>query len=256
MKKQVIILLLCSILSAKAFGQESDAYKKFPVFNIQKVTEKLFGATAIKINEYTWKPTYAELFDFADNVSYDGYCHTKLDTAIDIKMNGSTYMLITFSTSNYATKNEIMDCHACAPTISVALFRKEADKSFTLEGFKKGFTSFGSYGQRGQYAVEKIGADKSALVLISGYTNQGYTVEGKTYYSLTSVPFLTQIFTYETETSDSNTGDEESNTLKTMPNAASEYYDLVITSKKNGKISPVKRKYSFYTDGGIYIPSK
>lgn len=98
--------------------------------------------------------------------------------------------------------------------------------------------------------------DKSALVLISGYTNQGYTVEGKCIIRSRLFRFLLQIFTYETETSDSNTGDEELTPLKTMPNKEKEYYDLVITSKKNGKISPVKRKYSFYTDGGVYIPSK
>ena len=256
MKKQ-FLFLVALIGCLYSFGQETDAFKKIAVFNLNSINEKLFGGTAVKKNEFMWKPDFQELFAFSQVVSYDGYCHTKIDTAFSIKSYGNNYVLIIYATFRYETKNEVSDCHGCSVVLSAALIRDAPDKTSYVEQFEKGFTSFGSYGTGGSYSIEKIGKDKFALALKSGFTGQGNTTESKTYYNIDpyASPYLTKLFSYDTELS-SDMGSTETNTLSTLPNPKSDYFDFVLTNKKDGKVSPVKRRYAFYEEGGIYIPAK
>jgi hypothetical protein len=249
---KTILFIVLMTASCKTFAQNAEAFRKFPVFNFEKVTEKIFDAMMAKKGVFAWKPTYADLLDFAQNVSPDGYCYTKVDTAFEFNAGGAMHIVIAYATS----KSSGEDCHICMPVISVVEFRKEADRSFTLENFRKGFTSFGAFGKSGKYFLLKIGGDKFALVLTSNFESGGETTETKDFYLLDATGFLTKIFTFTSLSSDTNSGEQQNFTLSTLPVQNKAYDDFILTEKKNGILQPNKIQYTFFDQAGVYVVAK
>lgn len=256
--KHLFFLFLLFGFGNTGIAQSDDDYKKFPVFNYQKVVEKIFNATFLKKNEFLWKPNYEELQSFASAVSSDGYCHTKLDTAFDIVTKEAKYMLLVFSSIRYV-KGVKDDCHICAPVISAVMFKKENDNSFTLEGFKKGFTAFGGFGDSGPYALEKIGDNTYALALESGYMGQGVYQSSRTFYLLTNGTFLKDIFSYEKDFNDGGAmgNTDKKTSMKTIPAPQSAFYTITLTTTGAPKAKgPVKETYKYSDQAGRYLPVK
>ncbi len=251
MKKIFYTIVLAASFNS-LFAQAEEEFKKFPVFNYQKVVEKIFGASFTKKNEFVWKPNFEEQLFFFPVISSDGYCHTKLDTAFDIATPEANYMLLAFSTTKY-DKGQMVDCHICGTLVSVALFKKAPDNSFTVEGFKKGFDGFGGFGVSGPYSLAKIGNDAYALGLDRNYMGQGVYQSTMDYFLVTGGGFLKNIFSYEQEYNDAgalgNTTWETK--MKVVPAAKSPLYNIVLTT--TGKTKTVtKETYKYSEETGMY----
>jgi hypothetical protein len=73
-------------------------------------------------------------------------------------------------------QEEFSDCHACGVKMGVAIFARSGG----IWGLEVGQKDVGTYGSSGippEASLVKIGADRHALVLQSGYTGQGITTE-------------------------------------------------------------------------------
>ena len=262
MKRPIVFvsLLFLLLFTNRVFAQEDDG--NFPVFDFQNVTEKIFNAT-FSNHVFVWKPDFEEKLLFSSVISKDGYCRTILDTAIDYVAGGENYMVLAFSTIGY-DKGIIVDCHSCATVISVALFKNENYHSFTLMGLKKGFAISGGSGHSAPYMLEKLGPEEYTLVIISSYMGQGDYVSNEEYFSLDPIPqtliangsFLRSVLSLTYETGSLNKGESEKISVKTIPDKNKSFYDLLLTTTKNGKVLPAKSRLTFYPAAGVYIPAR
>jgi len=145
-----------------------------------------------------WKPNYYERMTLP--VSYDGRCHTNIDTIMYFidqgKRKCACVILTTFNyrkgTFDDGTKIKIGDCHFCGVPVGIALLAETEDKNWELYKFEKAFTSLGYFGtyrtgrqDSGQIGLKQIGDKWTCLSLIQGVGgNGGYLSGSETLYSI------------------------------------------------------------------------
>ena len=119
--------------------------------NIHYVVDLLFSSSDVEVNNdfnFVWTPDYEESLSF--NVSFDGKCHTNLDTILKFKNNlMEDYAIYIFKTQAYDDSGSIISCHFCPANISVAIF-KNTFNTLELVSFQKHFTDSGLFGGEGK----------------------------------------------------------------------------------------------------------
>ena len=171
-----IILLLASCNS----GNSGDVL--LPALDHYSLYPALFNAEAQ--NEWClWKPTKAE--KDSSNVSWDGYCHTRLDTVLNYIQSGITMAVVIFGTYEFDVDG-IADCHACAPTVSVAVFQQNTKGYWRKIKFIKNFGPHGSWGHQPDYSISTFNR-KFFLTEDWAEMHQGITETWKTFWHLPSL---------------------------------------------------------------------
>lgn len=232
------------VLSLASIAQDE---KVFRSLDRKTVMNRLFdGVTFNNRNEALWKPNYYERMNIP--VSDDKVCHTIMDTVIYYSSNTAVVIFVTYAYE----QGERMECHACSPSIGLATFIKNRN-DWELEQFNKCFLSnFGAYGEKGQFAVQKLGDNFFCLRLDTGIDgSQGYFAGAYTYYSLTDYDQFKEVFSYVY--SDSNEGAMEEGKGYTEETAISilpgkSYYTIELTTKHNNKSTASKKRYVFSED--------
>jgi hypothetical protein len=235
------------------------------------------GGTAI------WKPNYYERMNMT--VSYDGKCHTSVDTTmyfIDRQKRKCAVIILT--TYNYerdyldSTKIEISDCHFCGVPIGIVLLSQTEDKKWNLYKFEKAFTPLGYFGiyksgrqDSGKICLKEIGDKWTCLSLTQGIGGNGGIDEGsETLYSIEefqlggfpNTSLLQNILSYEfyySDVDDEGVDDKrpeseirnERTQMKIIKKKGT-YYDIdLITTAKH---KPTKEHYYKYSeDNNGYI---
>lgn len=181
----ILLLLLLSFSSCNFFGKK-DATKESNVKPIElsvldntNVFNALFNPF---VKEWClWKPTSS---DTAFPVSSDGLCHTKLEKVLQYRVDTLDISLLIFGT--YVFDNGTAEfSHATAPFASIAIFEKGSKGTWLLKKFEKNFGAHGSMGALSPFKVGKLGSQQF-LIEERGYTNQGITEGGVTYYHIPS----------------------------------------------------------------------
>lgn len=237
-----ITFLLVLLLLALASNAQDE--KVFRSLDRKTVMNRLFdGVTFNNRNEALWKPNYAELMNFP--VSDDKLCHTVMDTVIQYSSNTAVVIFVTYAYE----QGERMTCHACSPAIGLATFIKTGNY-WELEQFQKCFLrNFGSYGEKGQFAVQKLGDKFFCLKLDSGIDgNQGYFAGSNTYYSLTDYDQFNEVFSYVYSYSNKGAMEEgrgynEETSVSILPGKP--YYTIELTTIRNNKSASGKKRYVF-----------
>jgi hypothetical protein len=139
--------------------QEIDTFNKV---DFNSVVNRLFDSPEIDKNKkfsFTWMPNYYESKSF--NLSFDGKCHTSLDTLLRFKNNSQEDGLIfIYKTQTYAKTGEIVGSHFSRATLSVAIFSKTSAESWSLNSFHKYFTDSGLFGGNGKEGIGRFSVIK------------------------------------------------------------------------------------------------
>jgi hypothetical protein len=218
------------------------------------------GGTAI------WKPNYYERTVFP--VSYDGKCHTSIDTIMYFPdQNGKKCAAVILTTYNYRRSDEdssiqIGDSHFAGVPIGIALFSPVDTGGWELYKFEKAFTSLGYFGKfktgrqdAGQISLKQAGNQWTVLSLTQGVggdmglvsgTETLYSIEK---YSLDGFPneVLSKIISYDTyyeQDPGSGMPKKEQKTEMKILKTDTGYYaiDLVVT--RNKAVSTTHYKYA------------
>ncbi|MCX6244680.1 MAG: hypothetical protein NTU98_08245 [Bacteroidetes bacterium] len=187
-----------------------------------------------------WKPTPAE--EDSSNVSSDGFCHTRLDTILNYSDSGVNKAVIIFGTCRF-DENGMVDCHACAPIVSVAVAQQNSDHYWRIQRFIKNFGEHGSWGQQPRYRITKFGGNYF-LVEDWGYTNQGVTESWNIFWHLPSLVESLQIG------GEDDSGWRENEKLVThwdesIADASANKITKVLVHKKGKVYEESKGQYSF-----------
>ena len=167
--------------------QQND--KIFKSLDKKEILTRLYDNPIIDTNGIAiWKPNYEESMNY--HVSYDGKCHTALDTIMYFVNNrGSKCAVVILATyfycRNYLDTNRIEpggDCHFCGVPIGMALLSQYPDGSWELYGFEKNFAELGYFGEyktgredAGKICLKEIGDKWTCLSLKQGVGgNSGY----------------------------------------------------------------------------------
>ncbi len=184
--------------------------------------------------------------------SSDGYCHSGLDTTMYFTIGQVKYATMIFATYEYQDKSR-SECHACAPRLGIAIFKKESKQNWEIFEFRKNFTSFGQWGKLdGKMAIVKLGKDKYCLKLKSAIEGgQGYNSGYISFYSLTSYYGLHEIFSYTYFHSTVGAHGEKNGfidemSLKLIPD--NNEYNLIEISTKNSHSKVIKKSVFKFSD--------
>jgi hypothetical protein len=213
-----------------------------------------------------WKPNYYERLAFP--VSYDGKCHTKVDTVMYFtdqqNRKCAVMILATYKYSFDVTDSTpgIGDCHFCGVPLGIALFSQTEEKKWELYRFEKSFTSLGYFGtyrtggkDAGKICLKEIGDPWTCLSLTQGVGgNMGEFSGSEDLYSIEQYHLggfpdntLTNIFSYnyhyESTSIDERTKEEEDAVMKIIKKK-NNYYDIDLIITKNGKHSTEHYVYS------------
>ncbi len=229
-----------------------------------------------------WKPNYYERMTFP--VSYDGKCHTNIDTIMyftDREKRKCACVIVT--TFNYrkggfedSTKIQIGDCHFCGVPIGIALLAETKDKSWELYKFEKAFTSLGYFGtyrtgrqDAGKITLKEIGDKWTCLSLTQGVGgNGGYLSGSEPLYSIEEFHLggfpnrtLSNLLSYNFFYSNVEAGGvkdgrpeseiKEEKTVMKLIKKKGEYYDIDLVTTSKGKSTIEHYKYS--DDYGQYV---
>jgi len=241
---KITVLSTLFFLSIASNAQNENLFRNL---DQETVMNRLFdGVTFNDRNEALWKPDYSERINMP--VSDDKLCHTVIDT---VMYYSSDKAVMVFATYAYE-QGERMACHACAPVIGLATFIKNGS-NWELEQFRKCFLrNFGSYGEVGQFAIQKLGDNLYCLKLDTGIEgNHGYFAGACTYYSLTEYHEFKQVFSYVYFDSNQGSAEEgkqyvEETSILIIPGKP--YYSIELTTKRKNKSITGKKKYVFSED--------
>jgi hypothetical protein len=236
-----------SILLILSLTSNAQNEKLFHTLDRKTVINRLFdGVTFNHMNEALWKPNYSERINMP--VSDDNLCHTVMDTVMYYSSSTAVVIFVTYA---YDAGHRI-SCHACSPAIGLATFVKTGN-NWELQQFQKCFLpNFGSYGEKGEFAVQKLGDNFFCLRLDTGIDgSQGYFAGAYTYYSLTDYDQFKEVFSFIY--SDSNEGAMEEGkgytdetTISIVPSKP--FYTIGLTTKRNNTIITGKKKFVFSDD--------
>ena len=86
-------------------------------------------------NEVKWKPNFYEEKEYPS--SDDSFSYTQLDTVFFYEEYKTKKAVVIFATYVYEN-NKVINCHSCAPNISVATFKyDENSKEWKVDKFEK-----------------------------------------------------------------------------------------------------------------------
>jgi len=264
--RSLFSILLCAITVSAGVSQTE--YLTVANNDDSLVLAALFNAKVIMNPDDSslvaiWKPNFAEAQEF--NISYDSMCHTVIEEVLDYRSSGKRYSLIVFATYEYVDSTfSTIDCHACAPDISVALFSTINDSAWEFERMKKHLTRFGAWGKFQGADLQKIGDNAYALELTGENGGQGVWEESIILYELDS---FGEIFFCKTHEDNSGSGDKNmydwDKKLRFVP-GKNTYNDIILTKKGRGHNptdnydSPIvkltgKNRYKFSEEENKYI---
>ena len=101
-----------------------------------------------------WKPRPEEK-DFVNVADSHGMCHTRLDTLLFYDQ-GSKEVAV-FGTYRLDDNGKIIDCHACAPIVSLALGQRIDNDYWKVTRFVKNFGEHGSWGGLPMFCIYHFG---------------------------------------------------------------------------------------------------
>jgi len=207
---KIAIFLYCIFFTGNSYADNSKVHADKNSDVYLHVINLLFDSPKIDINNrlgFIWEPNHSESLNF--NVSFDGMCHTKLDTILNFKNNSKEDCVIfVFKTQTYSNIDGILEvrgCHFCTATISIAIFCKTGKDTLTLKAYSKHFTDSGLFGGDGKegigrFSIVKI-EDELFLSLrrpIGGNNGYNYGIEDLYYIDGNiSCKTLGQLLSYE-----------------------------------------------------------
>ncbi len=243
----------------------------FNNLNSQDVLNKLFDSPIMDSNETAiWKPNYYERMTFP--VSYDGKCHSNIDTIMYFTDGSNRKCACVIITNfNYrkgtfddSTKVEIGDCHFCGVPLGIALFSQTNSMQWELYKFEKIFTTLGYFGvyktgreSAGKISLKKIGNNWTCLSLLQGVGGNGGYLEGyENLYSIEQFQIggfpnnvLSCIFsnTYYSSNIDAGIPEKDREEVKTELRTiekGKDYFDIDLISISKGKSTTKHYHYS------------
>lgn len=174
-------------------------------FSQKKAFELLYGNYSETQKESNWQPTTEELAKFAESSGVSGEKEFYVTAVLvsPFKQQGiDKYMVVTTA----APPGH--DCHACAPVVGMAIFKKDGN-NWALELEQKYVDEIGAYGVAPEGKLIKIGDDNYGVLLESSDTGQGYTSEGVSLITVVNNKTFKRILTVQTAGDNSGTcGDD------------------------------------------------
>ena len=239
----------------------------FKSIDQKELLKRLFDNPVIdSIGMAVWNPNYYERMSY--NLSYDSKCHTAIDTIMYfIDSRKRKCAAVIFGTYHYdydyfdSTKIECGDSHFAGVPIGIALLSETESKEWELYEFKKAFTTLGYFGEykretkdAGKIGLKEIGDKWTCLSLKQGIGgNMGEFSGYESLYSIEEFDIggfpnsvLTEIFNYTYYYKELRMDEKvkvlEKREIKFIKKKK-HYYDLLLTTTKNGKISTELYKY-------------
>lgn len=253
--KTLPFVFFCLIFSLSAYSQEKECMGVcFDSLLPQQILPLFFDSQEMHGTTVSWKPNFEErLMFWGTSQSYyeNNNVETFMDTVFYYQEKNHRYAVAVFVSSDGSA------CHACAPIIGLALFKRVA-AAWSLQTFKKLYTSHGRWGEKEEILLQQIGGRFHVLVFNShdsglGEEHQYYElvhINHDTYTSPFSLIFSEQVYY-------SNAG----NFFK--DDAGYEYWERVITFAPNGDMSVVfmsnkqpNTQTIYRFDGREYYPVK
>jgi hypothetical protein len=166
--KVLVLLLLISVLFAfKPYQIKDYNIQKYDLLELDKgnVFSLLFDNVTLDSNGIAvWDPNFYEKVNF--NISYDGKCHTSIDTILffrDIKNReccAVVFKTLSYSFNEQLNQVEIVSCHFCDATISIALFYKTKEERWRAYAFNKKLLESGLFGGVGKDGIGNVSMNK------------------------------------------------------------------------------------------------
>ena len=251
--KSLIHLFFTFFFSTISLAQNERSFK---TLDYKSVMSRLFERAKFDSNhEALWRPD----FEYAMNmpVSNDGYCHTALDTTMYFAIGKAKYAVMIFATYEYLSEYRV-SCHACLPTLGIAIFTKYKGQNWRITRFKKNFTEFGQWGKiDGAISLVKLGKEIYGLNIKSAIGgNQGYVSGYSTFYNLHYISGFQELFSYVYyDSSVSAKGDKEGLTIeksiKLLP-SDNEYYTIEMSTENSCSKEVKKNVYKYTYELGRY----
>ncbi|WP_338792215.1 hypothetical protein [Bernardetia sp. MNP-M8] len=242
--KKYFLIAIFFLVSLSAFAQNFDSLiskteKEQFLSQKNEILMLLFDGIEISnkhdLEEVKWKPNFYE--SKQNVISDEDFAYTHLDTVFFYQEGNIKKAVVIFATYMYE-KNRAIDCHFCAPTISVATFEyDEKLKKWQVNKFDKFYGTHGLYGKIQTIVLKKIGKEKIALFFYAGFTHMGENYSCTTIYDLSKFEKLKTVKTHY-ENLGSHPESEKEKWIKTSKEIifdttqinSNGYYDLIITT--------------------------
>jgi len=214
-----------------------------------------------------WKPNYYERLSFP--VSYDGKCHTAVDTVMyyNDRQNRKCAVVILTTYKYYKDESDstsitVSDCHFCGVPIGIALLARVKNNQWELYKFEKAFTTLGYFGvyktgreDAGKISLKTIGDQWTCLSLIQGVGgNMGEFSGSESLYSVEEFQLggfpnavLSEILNYDYHfeyTSIDEKTKERTDVKMKIIKKKKEYYDIELNKVSNGQSTSTVLSYS------------
>jgi len=249
----LIVLINLLFFSSFALAQNS---RSFTSLDQRTVLSRLFESTKFNSDkEVLWKPNYSE--SIMMRVSDDGYCHTTLDTIMYFSAMNNKYATIIFSTYQYSGGTR-ESCHACSPTLGIAIFVNTKGTNWVIAQFEKDFTRCGEWGKNDAYfSIVKMGRDIFCLNIKTGIGGgQGYESGSSSYFSLDEYSKFKNVFSYiYLDSSVGAKGDKLGRVIEKsikLLRTEDDHYTIELSSKNSHSKLMTKSKYKYSYGLGTY----
>lgn len=231
-----------------------------------------------------WIPNYGDAVKLSRFTSYDGKCHTNVDTILYFKDHrNEECAAVIFTHYKYerdfqdSTQIFISGWYLTPVPLGIALFIKPKNEQWQIYCFEKFFSNLGSFGtyrtgreDEGKISLKKIGDNWTCLSLrqgiggsagaISGYESL-YSIEMHQFYNQQDEEEITEwydewrlqnmlTYSYYSSRPDGDNDIVITTELKIIPKK-NDYYGIELTIQKKGKTST--EKYSYSERYGKYI---
>jgi len=254
----------------------------FESLNSKLVLTRLFDNPEIdSTGSALWTPNYCDAMKLS--ISFDGKCHTNIDTILYFKDHRNEDCAAVIFThyvyvKDYLDSTEVFigGSHFTPVPLGIALFTKPKDGKWKIYCFEKLFSKlgyFGKYRPEGKISLKKIGDNWTCLSLREGIDGSSGALWGyEALYSIERYQFgnqqgdeevtewydnmllqnmLTYNYYFSYSLPDEDRGIEKNTLLKVIPKK-NDYYDIELIINKNGKVST--EKYAYSERYGKYIP--
>ena len=242
-----------------------DSEKIFPNLSQQLLFKVLFDNPDVDTvnNEAKWMPNFSERMNFP--ISYDGKCHTGLDTIMYYTAQDSIERaVVLFGTYLYYNKNNRCGPHGEGAPIGIALFAKRNDGRWQVSTFNKSFTSLGLYvgadkKWRGSYSLLRMGDKWTCLELHQDNCANGgasgtewlYSIEDNFLSAFPNQNTLNQILAFDTYIDDA---EQNVKTKLVFIKHPKSYYDADLITTGEGKTGI--KHYQFSEEANCYLEKK
>lgn len=246
----VLLVMCCSSVSL------AQTERSFSSLDFYTVMSRLFETDRFDSNkEALWKPNYSERIMM--QVSDDGYCHTTVDTIMYFSSMNDKYATILFSTYDYIGGSRT-SCHACSPTLGVAIFIKSKGENWKIAQFEKNLVQYGSWGKKdGSFSIVKMGKEFYCLRVKSGIDgNQGYVSGSSSYYLLDEYSHFSRVFFYiymdsSVGAKGRKLGETTEKSIRLLP-SNDDYYTIEMTTKSSHLKLSEKSIFKYFPESQTY----